>query len=136
MKLHKYIHTLIALHYKKNLTPRNIKILSVEYWIIMEQINGRTHWYLHGKCIVKGIPVKQAKSSNFYKLFITFLADIRKLKNFVQSSITYRRSIYCLYSLSETYVCFHIQIHANMSSACMFLAKSIAKYFEPSYSLH
>lgn len=46
----------------------------------MDQINGRIHWSLHEKCIVKGIPVKQAESSDFYKRFMTFLSDIRKLE--------------------------------------------------------
>lgn len=69
----------MALHHK-NLTPRNIKILALEYRIIVKQVSVRIHRSLHEKCIVKGIPVKQTESSDFHKLFMAFLADVRKLE--------------------------------------------------------
>lgn len=80
MKLYKSIHTHIAVHYKKNLTPRNTKILTMEYWVIVEQINGRIYWPLPENGTVKRLQVKQAESSDFYELFIIFLVDIRKLE--------------------------------------------------------
>lgn len=135
MKLYKYIHTHIALHYKKNLTPRNTKILSVEYWIIVEQIiNGRIHWSLHENCIIKRIPVKQAQSSDFYKLFMTFLANIGKLEGLCTEQyylqeyllLTFFKWNLCMISYTNT--CRH-------ASVCMFLGKSVTKYFGPAYSL-
>lgn len=52
----------------------------MEYWVIVEQINGRIYWFLPEKGTVKGLQVKQAESSDFYELFMIFLVDIRKLE--------------------------------------------------------